>query len=269
MKLFAFAILSVVTAAADTGSGVSTPAPEAAAVTNVHIVSDVVESKAWTRQAVMVTPSNRVMDLSGKLVEAADVAVLSNEAERVSAVSDAAVEGMRSAFAALYAVTGNIPDVAYHVAVTLPPAEAPASLMGYVVKEETDGVTDVQWVWYSHTLAAPPVRRIEYTTSAGTISQPVTWIGWKNEGETVTANGRTWKGCHKCECVRPASARNVPALSRKNEIFGGVGGFDFGSALVTVSGKATFTGIITNDVTGEVLRFDNGVLKKGEEKNAE
>ena len=269
MRLFAFLILSVVTAAADTGSGVSTSAPEAAAVTNVFIVSDVVESKAWTRQAVMVTPSNRVMDLSGKLVEAADVAVLSNEAERVSAVSDAAVEGMRSAFAALYAVTGNVPDVAYHVAVTLPPSDTPASLMGYVVKEESDGVTDVQWVWYSQSLAAPPVRRVEYTTPSGVFSQPVTWIDWKNAGETVTVNGRTWNGCHKCEVVRPVAAWDLPALTRKNEIFGGSGGFDFGAALVTVGGKAAFTGVITNELTGEVLKFDNGVLKKGEAKNAE
>lgn len=269
MRLFAFLILSVVTAAADTGSGVSTSAPEAAAVTNVFIVSDVVESKAWTRQAVMVTPSNRVMDLSGKLVEAADVAVLSNEAERVSAVSDAAVAGMRSAFSALYAVTGQVSDVAYHVAVTLPPSDTPASLQGYVVKEETGGLVDTQWVWYSQSLAAPPVRRVEYTTPSGVFSQPVTWIGWKNDGETVTANGRTWNGCHKCEVVRPVAAWGNPALTRKNEIFGGSGGFDFGAALVTVGGKAAFTGVITNELTGEVLKFDNGVLKKGEAKNAE
>lgn len=237
--------------------------------TNLVIKSDTVESLGWTRQAVMVTPSNRVMDPSGKLVEAADLAVLSNEAERVSAVSDAAVEGMRSAFSALYAVTGNIPDVAYHVAVTLPPGDAPASLQGYVVKEETDGLVDTQWVWYSQSLAAPPVRRVEYTTPSGVFSQPVTWIDWNNVGETVTANGRTWNGCHRCEVVRPVAAWELPALTRKNEIFGGSGGFDFGAALVTVGGKAAFTGVITNELTGEVLKFDNGVLKKGAAKNAE
>lgn len=241
----------------------------AAIKTNLVIKSDTVESLGWTRQAVMVTPSNRVMDPSGKLVEAADVAVLSNEAERVSAVSDAAVEGMRSAFAALYAVTGNVPDVAYHVAVTLPPSDAPASLQGYVVKDETDGLVDTQWVWYSQSLAAPPVRRVEYTTPSGVFSQPVTWIDWNNAGETVTANGCTWNGCHRCEVVRPVAAWDLPALTRKNEIFGGSGGFDFGEALVTVSGKATYTGVVTNDVTGEVLKFDNGVLKKGAAKNAE
>ena len=241
----------------------------AAGKTNLVIKSDTVESLGWTRQAVMVTPSNRVMDPSGKIVEAAEASVQSNEAERISAVADAAVAGMRDAFSALYAVTGNIPDVAYHVAVTLPPGDAPASLMGYVVKEESDGLVDTQWVWYSQSLAAPPVRRVEYTTPSGVFSQPVTWIDWKNDGETVTANGRTWNGCHKCEVVRPVVAWDLPALTRKNEIFGGSGGFDFGAALVTVGGKAAFTGVITNELTGEVMKFDNGVLKKGEKKDAE
>lgn len=242
---------------------------ESAAVTNVYLVSDTAVSKAWTRQAVMATPSNRVMDLSGKIVEAAEAAVQSNEAERISAVSDAAISGVRTAFQALYAVTGNIPETAYHVALTLPPGVAPASLMGYTVKEETDGVTDTMWVWYSQTLAAAPVRHVEYWTPAGRFSQPVTWIGWTSEGETLEIDGRTWTGCHKCTATRPESARNVRLLTRNNETFGGPGGFDFGAALVTVGGVAAWTGVLTNDVTGEVLTFDNGVLKKGDAKDAE
>ena len=239
--------------------------PEAVAVTNVHIISDSFESKAWTRQAVLATPSNTIKDLSGVFVAAAEAAAQSNEAERVASVSDAAIEGMRVAFAALYAVTGNVPDVAYHTAITIPPQEAPRSLMGYVVKEESDGVTDTQWVWYSERLAAAPVRHVEYTTPAGTFSQSAKWISWNADGETVTVNGRSWEGCHKCTVARPDSAKNLPALSRRNEIFGGENGFDFGSALVTVGGKAAFTGEVTNDLTGVVLRFDNGILKKGNE----
>jgi hypothetical protein len=254
-------MISVIAAFADS--------PDTAAITNVHIVSDSYESKAWTRQAVMATPENEIIDASGVFVAAADAAVQSNEAERISAVSDAAIEGMRSAFGALYAVTGNVPDVAYHVALTLPPGDAPASLMGYVVKEETDGVVDTQWVWYSQVLAAPPVRRVEYTTPAGVFSQPVTWIDWTQQGETIEVDGREWNGCHKCSIVRPVSAAGVPALTRKNEIFGGKGGFDFGAALVTVGGKAAFTGVITNDDTGAVYKFDNGALKTGEEKHEE
>jgi hypothetical protein len=217
----------------------------------------------------MATPENEIIDASGVFVAAADAAVQSNEAERISAVSDAAIEGMRSAIGALYAVTGNVPDVAHHVALTLPPGDAPASLMGYVVKEATDGVIDTQWVWYSHTLAAPPVRRVEYTTPAGVFSQPVTWIGWTQQGETIEVDGREWKGCHKCSVVRPASAAGAPALTRKNEIFGGKGGFDFGAAIVTVGGRPSFTGEVANDETGEVLKYDNGILKMGEAKHEE
>ena len=33
--------------------------------------------------------------------------------------------------------------------------------------------------------------------------------------------------------------------------------------IVIVGGKGAFTGEVTNDLTGVVLRFDNGILKKG------
>ena len=260
MKPFALCALCVLC-----GLYLGADEPQTAAVTYVNIVSDEFQSKAWTRQTVMATPSNTIKDLSGVFVGVAEAVAHSNEAERIAAVSDAAKEGMRSAFIALYAVTGNVPDVAYHTAITIPPQESPRSLMGYVVKEETDGVTDTQWVWYSETLYAAPVRHVEYTTPSGTFSQSAKWVSWSAEGETLEINGRTWKGCHKCMIPRPKSAQYLPALSRRNEIFGGENGFDFGSALVTVSGKGAFTGEVTNDLTGVILRFDNGILKKGNE----
>ena len=260
MKPFALCALCVLC-----GLYLGADEPQTAAVTNVNIVSDVYQSKAWTRQAVLATPSNTIMDLSGVFVATAEAVAQSNEAERISAVSDATIEGMRSAFLALYAVTGNVPDLAYHTAITIPPQESPRSLMGYVVKEETDGITDTQWVWYSERLAAAPVRHVEYTTPAGTFSQAAKWIAWNADGETLTINGRTWKGCHKCTIPRPESAKNLPALSRRNEIFGGANGFDFGAAIVTVGGRGAFTGEVTNDLTGVILRFDNGILKKGNE----
>jgi hypothetical protein len=244
-------------------------APETAAVTNVFLVSDVATSKAWTRQAVLATPSNTIKDLSGVFVAAAEAAVHSNEAERIQAVSTAAIEGMRSAFSALYAVTGNISRTAYHVAISLPPNEGGKSLRGYVVKETTDGVTDTQWVWYSHALPIAPVRYVEYVTPSGSSTASAKWVNWTESGETLTIDGRTWNGCHKCTITRPQAARSIPALTRQNERFGGAGGFDFGAALVTVGGRATFTGAVTNDITGEVLVFNNGVLKKGESNASE
>ena len=42
-------------------------------------------------------------------------------------------------------------------------------------------------------------------------------------------------------------------------------GFDFGAAVVTVGGRLTRTGAVTNDITGEIIRFSNGVLKGDKE----
>lgn len=237
-------------------------AESASVKTNTWVVSNTIESKAWTRQAVLATPSNTIMDLSGVFVGAAEASVQSNAAERVSEVSQAAIEGVRASFASLYAVTGQVPKVAYHVSLSIAPQSATKALQGYVVKEETDGVTDTQWVWYSHALPAAPIRRVEYVTPSGRFSQSVVWDTWNATGVTVTAsNGRVWEGCHRCTVTRPVSARNIPGLTRKNERFGGANGFDFGSALVTVGGRPTRTGSVTNDITGEVWRFDNGVLQ--------
>lgn len=258
-------LVSILAARADTVA--TTNETDTAVVTNVFLVSPVVTQKAWTRQAVLATPSNTIKDLSGVFVEAAEAAVHSNEAARIEAVSAAAIEGMRNAFAALYAVTGNIKRTAHHIALVVPPSEAPSSLQGFVVKETTDGVTDTQWVWYSHILPTAPVRRVVYTTPAGKFSQAAKWENWSKDGEDMLAvDGRVWRGCHKCTITRPEAARRIPALSRQNERFGGADGFDFGAALVTVGGRPTFTGTITNDITGEVVRFDNGVHKGGATK---
>lgn len=255
------AALLTITARAETN------ATETAAVTNVYLVSDIATGKAWTRQAVLATPSNTIKDLSGVFVAAAEAEVQSNEAERVTAVSAAAIEGMRTSFAALYAVTGNINRTAYHVALSIPPQEGGASLQGYVVQESTDGVTDTQWVWYSHALPVAPVRYVAYTTPGGTYNQSVDWGDWTAEGTNITVNGRTWTGCHRCTITRPQSARNIPGLTGHNERLGGPNGFDFGAAIVTVGGRPTRTGAVTNDITGEVIWFDNGFFMKGE-KNA-
>ena len=243
--------------------------PDAAAITNINIVSDEFHSKAWTRQAVMATPSNTIMDLSGVFVGAAEAAVHSNEAERITAVSEAAINGVRESFKALYAVTGKVAKTAHHVALVIPPANSPASLQGFVVKEQTDGVTDTQWVWYSHRLPAAPIRYVEYVTPKGSYSANVQWVSWNADGEDIEVNGRTWKACHRCTVTRPQAARGLPSLTRQNERFGGANGFDFGAAVVTVGGRLTRTGAVTNDITGEVVWFDNGVLKKGEKKDAE
>lgn len=251
--LLILAILPIVTLADDV--------LDTAAVTNTWLVSNSTNVKAWTRQAVMVKPDKTIIDLSETFVDTATAAAQSNTVDKLSALSDAAKAGMEEAVGALKAVTNQVPPTAYHVAVSIPPPAAPAALMGFVVKEITDGTTDTQWVWYSHRLVRKPIRRVVYKTPSGEFSQDAEWVDWDADGETIEAYGRTWQGCHKCNILRPTPARGISAVTRLNEVFGGENGFDFGGMAVLVNGRPAITTNLTNTATGETMRIDNGFIK--------
>ncbi|MBO7236659.1 MAG: hypothetical protein J6V45_01075 [Kiritimatiellae bacterium] len=235
---------------------------DTAAVTNTWIVSNSTNIKAWTRQAVMIKPDKTIIDPSGIFVDTATAAAESNAVDKVSSLADAAKLGMESAIEGLESVTNQVPENAYQVSLAIPPPQLPKSLMGFVVKESTDGVTDTQWVWYSQTLKRKPVRHVVYRTPTGDISQNAEWVDWTEAGETISAYGRTWSSCHKCTIARPAAARNITAVSRLNEVFGDKNGFDFGGVVVFVADKPAVTTNLVNSVTGETLVIQNGFIKK-------
>lgn len=236
--------------------------PETAAVTNTWLVSNSTNVKAWTRQAVMVRPDKKtIIDPSETFVDAATAAAESNTVDKLSQLADAAKAGMDEAVAALTGVTNQVPPNAYMVTLAVPPPSAPAALMGFVVKESTDGTTDTQWVWYSHRLARKTIRRVVYKTPTGEFSQDVEWENWTAEGETIEAYGRTWYGCHKCTIPRPKAAQGISAVSRLNEVFGGAIGFDFGGVAVLVGGRLAITTNLVNAATGETMRIENGFIK--------
>jgi hypothetical protein len=137
-----------------------------------------------------------------------------------------------------------------HLQVYLPQLRTPENLTGEVISESSDGITDTQTVRYSQKLKMPPNRAIEYVYND--ITARVSCV-WKEPWDT---NSLT----HVCTIARPSMLRNKRALTYRHERFGGANGFDFGSALVTVDGIPTFTGIITNAVTLEEMEFRNGVL---------
>lgn len=234
---------------------------QSAAETNTWLVSNSTNVQAWTRQAVMVKPDKTIIDPSDTLVDTATAAAQSNTVDKISGLSEAAKAGMEEAIRGLEEVTNQVPPNAYHVALTIPPPTAPASLMGFVVKQETDGTIDTQWVWYSHRLKRKPVRRVVYKTPTGEFSQNVTWDKWDADGETIKAYGRTWQGCHKCTIPRPKAAQGISAVTRLNEVFGGSSGFDFGGVVVMVNRRAAITTNLVNAATGETMRIDNGFIK--------
>ena len=224
-------------------------------VTNVLVVSQTVEKRAWKRTAIMADTENRPLDPSGKLAAYADAAAAAVMAGRAGEISEGALAAIREAVAELIAVTNQVQGEAVHVAVSLP-AQGSRNLQGMVTAEGcADGTNEWQDVVYSQALRVPPARRVEYVYPGGTASVEVVWSRpWDQTGLV-----------HRCAWKRPGLLSGVRAFrTRRHDIFGGRKGFSFGKSLVTVDGIPTVTGSVTNSATGAVLSFENGVVVNGQ-----
>lgn len=237
----------------------------ATASTPLLIVSNVEEVKAKVRQVVMASENNQLIDPSRQIASYAEAEALAAATEEVEVISVAAKEALDTSMKYLYDNTNKVAKASQTFAMDFAPLTDRANLTAYVVKEETDGIVDYQWVWYSQELALPPNRSVVYEYDGGSATNAVTWMdenptvqGWNPQGVTVDG----WSGCHKCKVNRPTFAQNIPVITRPNDVFGNANGFGFGSMLVTIDGIATYTGYVTNTVNSVVAYFDNGVLKE-------
>ena len=229
--------------------------------TNIVITSATVEEPAWKRRVVMKNgATGEIMNDDGKVGDAAESAAAGEAAEHAAEISDAANEAMIGAMGVLTEASANAATNAIGLALVVMPETSRTNLTAYVVKTESDGVTDTQWVWYNRTIDLAPNRFVVYQTHDRAATNKVTWANWTN-AVTVTHNGQTWEGCHVCTVTRPAWAQSVPCLDLPNERFGGPYGFDFGDLLLTMGGEPLYTGYVTNGLTGAVLYFDNGFCK--------
>ena len=240
-------------------------AQDRASGTNIVIVSETVEELAWRRQVVMQDGEGRIFNDSGKVGSAAETAAAGEAAEHAAEISDAANVAMTNALQMLKDASASAATNAIGLALVVLPETSRTNLTAYVVKTETDGTTDTQWVWFNRQIDLEPNRFVVYETYDRAATNKVTWTDWTN-AVTVTHNGRTWEGCHVCTVARPAWAQGVACLDLPNETFGGSGGFDFGDLLLTMEGAPLYTGFVTNGVTGAVLYFDNGFCKGSPEE---
>ena len=235
-------------------------AQDRGAGTNVVIVSGTVEEPAWKRQVVMQDGEGKIYNDDGKVGSAAESAAAGEAAEHAAEISDAANVAMTNAVRVLTDAAGNAATNAIGLSLVVLPETSRTNLTAFVVKTESDGVTDTQWVWFNRQINLAPNRFVVYETYDRASTNKVTWTDWTNT-VTVTYNGRTWEGCHVCTVVRPGWAQGVTCLDSPNEKFGGPSGFDFGDLLLTMDGEPLYTGFVTNGVTGAVLYFDNGFCK--------
>lgn len=259
MKKLAFSVLALCLACplAVLAQG---PLGAAASETNIVIVSETVYEPAWKRQVVMKDDAGEIFNDGGSVGSAAANAATGEAASRAAEISDAANAAMINALVALDRAGENAATNAIALALAVMPETSRTNLTAYVVKTETDGVTDTQWVWYNRKIDLAPNRYVVYETHDRAATVKVAWENWTN-AVTVVHNGRTWNGCHKCTAARPVWAQGESCLDLPNDKLGGPNGFDFGDILLTMGGAPLYTGFVTNGVTGAVLYFDNGFCK--------
>lgn len=231
---------------------------EATAATNLVIISDEAVSMGLSRQALLDGGNGKVVDRSGTVVAYADMIAQKTIATNIQRIATATANGVTNALKSLWAVTNQIPSHAEHIALYLPRSKTPLNLTGEVISEGTDGTIDWQIVRYSQYLAIAPNRHIEYCYYNVTATVECVWDKW------IPTNLE-----HRCTFMRPVAFRGKLINSRRHETIGGSKGFDFGSALVTVDGEATYTGEWTNRATGVVHHFRNGVKIEMEKKQNE
>jgi hypothetical protein len=220
-------------------------------VTNLVIISDEVTELGLSRQAVMDGGNGKVVDRSGTVVSYADAVAEKTIATNIQRIATATANGVTNAMHSLWSVTNQIPSHAEHIALYLPRVDTPPNLVGEVIDEGTDGTNDWQMVKYSQYLIIAPNRHVQYSLFDETATVECVWDKW-NATSLV----------HRCTFIRPQRFRGKLVNSRRHETIGGAKGFDFGSALVTVDGKPTYTGAWTNSITGEIHNFRNGVILK-------
>ena len=223
--------------------------------------STVVTNAAWRRDVVMRhEPTGEIYNDHGRVGSAAEVAAANEAADGAASMAEAANDSMTNQMRRLEQAAASTSTNALALALVVRPETSRTNLTFYVVQTTTDGYTDTQWVWCNWSIDYPPNRFVVYQTFGQCATNKFTWADW-GATTNVTVNGRTWYGCHKGTVTRPEWARGESCLDLPNDRLGGPQGFDFGDLTVTVGGRTPFTGFVTNDITGEVLYFDQGFNK--------
>ena len=223
--------------------------------------SNVITNRAWKRDVVMRhEPSGEIYNDQGKVGSASEVAAANEVADSAADVASAAHDSMTNAVRRLDEAGASASTNALAIALVVRPETTRTNLTFFVVKTESNGIVDTQWVWCNWAIDFPPNRFLVYQTFGQCSTNKFEWDEWTTV-TNLTVNGRTWNGCHKGHVTRPAWAQSKSCLDLPNDRLGGPSGFDFGDLTLTVGWRTPFTGFVTNNVSGEVLYFDQGFNK--------
>lgn len=230
--------------------------------TNRVVTSKVMTEKGWRRDIVAIDELGQIHNDGGKIAQTAETEAINEVAESSGEIADAANASMVASMNVLINETNNMATAGLGIAIAFAPETDDINLRGFVVKTETEGSTDIQWVWYNAELSLAPNRFVTYETYDKVDKVKVNWGDWDAAGTNLTVNGRVWSGCHRCTATRPSWAVGKSCLDCPNETWGGENGMEWGDMTLTHGGVPYFTGYVTNGITHEVAYFDNGFFKE-------
>lgn len=264
MRLLPFLLLAILTASAqeqmppNTGDGLGAGLGSRL----VTIESSNVVTRAWRRDVVMVDGDGKISGDGGVVGEKASTDAIDEVASNAYTIAEAANDAMTTAMDYLYSKTNQMAQYCVMTALHIAPETVNSNITGYVVKTETNGSLDHQWVWYDRVLGLKPIRYVTYKYFGGTANVKATWVNWTTNGVDLVIDGKTWSGCHECTVERPAFAVGETCLDLPNEEWGGPNGITWGGMALVWEGTNTYyTGYVTNGITQDVIYFENGFLK--------
>lgn len=235
---------------------------DAAATTNVLLVSDVARRPGWRRDAVMERDGTNLVDRTGSVAAKADGAAVETVARGAAEVAEAAGDAMDAAVQSLSSVTGQVPARAQHVVLLVRPDLAARAALTFVLTNaavSADGRT-LSFVAAANRLCASRPS-MSLTFGDGVSGDETAKVKWAGEWDAASA-------AHAGSVEIPAKYRGRPTCLYENVRLGdGAGLFDFGAVAVTVGGRAAWNGALTNALDGAELKVENGFVKRAKGEN--
>lgn len=238
--------------------------------TNLVYTSGVVTNRAWVRHVVTATGRDfaTLRDKMGTFASAADVAALHETTEHLGEIEAAWSNGFARGHADLQSRLSQTPTNGIMVGLQFPPPSDASrrALEMYVVGTTYEGGYDYFLVNFSRPLSVKPNIEVPYVWNGGFTTNRVagTWdfdtFRWTNV-VSLAQNGIAYTNVHTLRVERPAALAGVPCNLNPHGLFGRRGtGVTWGNIVLTVNGRPTYSGTLTNAAAGTFMHVYNGAI---------
>jgi len=210
---------------------------------------------------------NVLHDHGGVLVSTATAAALEQAAANVGGVAAAYRAGFAQGTNELHTALTTSVNSGTVVRLEFPLARTDTrATMMYVPKQEYVGGYDYFYVHFTRPLGITPVIEVPYVWESGMTTNRVAGT-WKFSGSdwtnvySVTVGGIAYTNCHLLRASRPVAVSGAPLFYNPNGKFGKEGvGVNWGNIVLTVDGRPTYSGSLTNTADHTFMDIFNGAI---------